>query len=98
MDKYGQVMGVAVAKLDLKASLDSFGVIPENTNFGIKANVVQNLLDSQGVNLVNEKRRLTEKSTIAKRITDGTYFLSCWMTYAQIKNMKTKKVMFENLQ
>ncbi len=30
-------------------------------------------------------------------IADGTYYLSCWMTMAQIDQMKSKKVIFQNL-
>ena len=47
----GNVVGVAVAKLDLKAALKNFGVIPENTNFGIKSSVVRTLLEGLGINL-----------------------------------------------
>ena len=91
LDDSGQVIGVAVAKLDLETSLESFGVVPENTNFGIKSNVLLNLLNSNGVQVPVEKNTSVTKSEIAKMITDGTYFLSCWMTSAQIERMKTKK-------
>ncbi len=30
-------------------------------------------------------------------IADGTYYLSCWMTMAKIDQMKSKKVIFQNL-
>ena len=98
LDDSGQVIGVAVAKLDLEVSLESFGVVPENTNFGIKSNVLLNLLNSNGVRVPVEKNTSVTKSEIANMITNGTYFLSCWMTSAQIERMKTKKVMFENLE
>lgn len=42
LDEMGNVVGVAVSKLDAKYMYDNFGTIPENTNFGIKANVVRN--------------------------------------------------------
>ena len=32
LDEFGNVVGVAVAKLDAKYMLDKFGIIPENTN------------------------------------------------------------------
>ena len=34
----------------------------------------------------------------AKKVTDGTLFLTCWMTYAQIEKLRTEKVMFKDLQ
>ena len=43
LDDKGNVIGVAVAKLDIKKILKDFGVIPEDTNFGVKTSVVKNL-------------------------------------------------------
>ena len=93
----GNVVGVAVAKLDLKKVLKNFGVIPENTNFGIKTNVVRSLLESNDVRLPSPNRRAIPKSKLGKMISDGTYYLSCWMTMAQIEKMKSRKVIFQNL-
>ena len=72
LDDSGQVIGVAVAKLDLKLTLESFGVIPENINFGIKSNVLLNLLNSHGVKVSSVKNKNVTKSKIAKMITEGT--------------------------
>lgn len=93
----GNVVGVAVAKLDLKKVLKNFGVIPENTNFGIKSNVVRSLLESNDVSLPSPNTKPISKSKLGKMITDGTYYLSCWMTMAQIEKMKSRKVIFQNL-
>jgi len=93
----GNVVGVAVAKLDLKKVLKNFGVIPENTNFGIKTNVVRSLLESNDVRLPSPNKRAISKSKLGKMISDGTYYLSCWMTMAQIEKMKSRKVIFQNL-
>ena len=38
------------------------------------------------------------RSDLGKQITDGTMFLSCRMTYAQIEKLKAQKVMFQDLQ
>ena len=35
IDMKGQVVGIAVAKLSIKKPLEDYGVIPENTNFGV---------------------------------------------------------------
>ena len=34
------------------------------------------------------------KSKLGKMITDGTYYISCWMTMAQIEKMVTNRVFF----
>ena len=93
----GNVVGVAVAKLDIKKVLKNYGVIPEDTNFGIKTNVVRSLLESNNINLPNPNRSKISKSKLGKMISDGTYYLSCWMTMAQIKKIRSRKVIFQNL-
>lgn len=97
LDEMGNVVGVAVSKLDAKYMYDNFGTIPENTNFGIKANVVRNVLDSNGVSSPSPRTDEITKSELGTRITGGTYYVSCMMTLAQIEVLRTKKVMFENL-
>ena len=97
LDEWGNVVGVAVSKLDAKYMYDNFGTIPENTNFGIKANVVRNVLDSNGVSSPSPSTNEITKSELGTRITGGTYYVSCLMTLAQIEVLRTKKVMFENL-
>jgi hypothetical protein len=93
----GNVVGVAVAKLDLAVALEEFGVIPEDTNFGIKTNVVRSLLESNNISLPDPNTKSISKSKLGKMITDGTYYLSCWMTYAQIETMRSRKVFFPTL-
>jgi len=97
IDEYGNIVGVAVAKLDAKYTLDNFGVIPENTNFGIKASAVKNLLEGNQVPLKAPTTELTSKRDLSRLATDGTVYLTCWMTSAQLEQMKSKKVMFGNL-
>ena len=98
LDDKGNVVGVAVAKLDYRNILKNFGVIPEDTNFGIKTNVVRNILESSGVSLSNASGSSISKSKLGKMISDGTYYLSCWMTMAQIEKLKSRKVIFQNLK
>ena len=98
LDANGNVVGVAVAKLDVKYALENFGAIPEDTNFGIKANVVESILDSNNVTRPVANKTPISKSELGRRIMDGTFYISCWMTLAQIENLKTKKVMFEDLK
>lgn len=98
VDDKGNVVGVAVSKLDVKYALENFGAIPENTNFGIKASVVDNLLASNGIAPNKPNVTAISKSKLGRSISNGTYYISCWMTVAQIEAMRTKKVMFDQLQ
>tara|TARA_Y100001970_G_C14205029_1_gene843470 strand:- start:572 stop:1954 length:1383 start_codon:yes stop_codon:yes gene_type:complete len=97
LDDRGNVVGVAVAKLDIKKVLKNYGVLPENTNFGIKTSVVRSILESSGVSLRSATRSSISKSTLGKIIAAGTYYLSCWMTMAHIEKIKSRKVIFQNL-
>ncbi|MDA1332312.1 MAG: trypsin-like peptidase domain-containing protein, partial [Proteobacteria bacterium] len=98
LDEFGNVIAVAVAKLDLKFAIDEHGVIPENTNFGIKSSVVRSILDSQRVNMIQEADSVVNKRQLSDQITKGTYYISCWMTSAQMQEMTEEKVMFENIE
>ena len=98
LDENGNVVGVAVAKLDLALAIEKYGVIPEGTNFGIKSSVLKNFLQSNSIDFKNPMKDKISRSELSKKITDGTLFLSCWMTYAQIEKFKTQKVMFRDLQ
>ena len=98
IDEYGNIVGVAVAKLDAKYTFDNFGVIPENTNFGIKASAARNLLEGNQVPLKTPNTDLISRRDISRLATDGTVYLTCWMTSAQLELMKSKKVMFEDLE
>ena len=93
----GNVVGVAVSKLDLEIMMEDYGVVPEGTNFGIKSNVVINFLESNNINLVDVNTKELSKERLGKTITDGTYYISCLMTMAQIEKMRERKVMFTNL-
>ena len=93
----GNVVAVAVAKLDLMETLESWGVIPENTNVGIKSSVVVNLLDSNNIRLKQPNAELMSTDRLGEMISNSTFYLSCWMTLAQIEELESKRVLFDNL-
>ena len=97
IDDNGNVIAVAVSKLDAKYMLENFGSIPENTNFGIKSSVVKSILDSNDVARPDANQSGISKTMLGKMISSGTYYISCWMTQAQIELLKSKKVLFEGL-
>ena len=98
IDEYGNIIAVAVAKLDMKKILKDYGVIPENTNFGIKTSAVRNLLQGNAVSTKPPNTGILSKQELSRIATDGTVFLSCWMTIAQIADMKSRKVLFTDLE
>jgi len=97
MNDKGNVIGVAVAKLDLDTIVEDYGVVPENVNFGVKANVVINIMESENIKLPKPYLKPMPMSELSEMITDGTYYLSCWMTMAQINKMRETKVIFKSL-
>ena len=94
IDDFGNVIAVAVSKLDMKKILEDYGVIPENTNFGVKASVVRNLMQGNAVPLKAPNTEAISKADLSRSATDGTVHLTCWMTMAQIQELKKRKVMF----
>ena len=96
-DERGNVVAVAVSKLDLKKVIEHFGTIAENTNFGIKANIVSNLLASNSITSGAPNTKAVSKSQLGKSVSNATYYLSCWMTMAQIQKMQSQKVIFSDL-
>ncbi len=97
VDEKGNVVGVAIAKLDIKKVLQDYGTLPENTNFGVKTSVVKSMLDSNNIDLPRPSRRTISKTDLGRLIDDGTFYLSCLMTQAQIKKLKSQKVLFKKL-
>ena len=53
--------------------------------------------ESNDVEIPSANQSEISKSKLGKMISSGTYYVSCWMTTAQIEKMKTKKVFFSNL-
>ena len=98
IDEYGNIIAVAVSKLDAKYMFDNFGIIPENTNFGVKASAVRNLMEGNGVSFKVANTEVPSRQELSRQATDGTVFLTCWMTMAQVEKLRSKKVMFEDLE
>ena len=89
--------GDGLAKLDLKVMLEEYEVVPEGTNFGIKSSVVRNILEANGVKPYKPLGNKVPLKDLGQHITDGALFLNFWITHAQIKKLKTEKVMFKSL-
>ena len=67
-------------------------------DFGHKFDTNETKQTNRAVQSVASANRSSiSKSQLGKMISNGTYYISCWMTMAQIEKMKTKKVFFSNL-
>ena len=96
LNEKGNVIGVAVSILDKIKTLKKFGSLSENTNFGIKANLVKSVLEISNVSSPEPNKTPISKTQLGNMISDGTYYLSCWMTKTQTEKMRSKKIIFPN--
>ena len=92
----GNIVAVAVAKLDLKKVMETYGVVPENTNFGIKSSALRNFLEGNNINVKSARSSQLSKAKLSQLINSGTVFLSCWMTMDQINELRGEKVFFRD--
>ena len=98
VDNNGNVVGVAVSKLDVKKVLKNYGVIPENVNFGVKVGTLKNLLESNNIRTERPNKRKISKTKLGDSLTKATVFLSCYMTMANVRKMRTQKALFPELE
>lgn len=94
VDNAGELVGVAVAKLDYKAIIKAFDTVPENTNFAIKSSVLINLLQSLGIQYAGGNGKVLDKRTIAKSVSENTVLLTCWNTREAVQQFSREKVFF----
>ena len=97
-DELGNVLGVAVSTLDIQYVLENYDAIPQNTNFGIKANIVSNMLASNGIVTNGAGNEVMSTNELAALATKATYYLSCWMTKEQVRQMSSSKVLFREIR
>ena len=55
------------------------------------------MLNSIEINLPQPNINKMSTRDLGKYISNSTYYLSCWMTTAQIQKLKSEKVIFKNL-
>ena len=79
LDEKGNAIAVAVAKLSISHVLKNYGVVPENTNFGVKVSAEKNLLNSNGIEYAAPNKDTISKQVMAQNATDATLYLTCWM-------------------
>lgn len=84
VNKKGNVVGVAVAKLDYKKVIEAFNTIPENTNFGVKSSTLNQFLNANKVTSSSPKGSEMSIRDIGEKIEKATVYLDCWMTADKI--------------
>ena len=90
----GDVVGVAVAKLDFKDAMESFGVIPENTNFGIKSSILKNFTSANSIKNSEDEPKEISTEVLGEKIQNATAYVGCWTAETKIAAMKTIKTVF----
>ena len=94
----GNVIGVAVAKLDYKQVIKDFGAIPEGTNFGIKSSTVHQFLSANNVSSISGGYRILSSQDIGDKIQKATVYLDCWMTTERIEELKSRRAFFADIE
>ncbi len=93
INKKGNVVGVAVANYGKKEGIESF-------NFGVKSSTLRAFANSNGINFTYPNTRDLTNAKLGEVITEGTVFIECHMTLANIKKIfseieKNKKAIYE---
>ena len=91
----GNVVGIAVAKLDTFVTLEAFGTVPEDTNFAVKSSIAKSMMDAH--NIVVEAPSEIEMSSrdLSRKIQNSTAYIGCIIDKQAIAKLKEQKVLFE---
>jgi len=57
---------------------------------------LKSFLEANGIKTIKPSTNAIARTELGKKITDGTLFLSCLITYAQIEELRAEKVMFSD--
>jgi S1-C subfamily serine protease len=98
INEYGHVIGVAVAKMDYKNSIEKFGAIPENINFSIKSSTLMNLIESEDVKISHAIEKEISKKEIGKNLTESTFLLACVAMEKSLDKVKSQKVSHQDIK
>ena len=79
IDKGGNVIGVAVAKIE-KEGVEGF-------NFGIKSSVLKSFSESNNLRLISASRSKMSQTQLTSLVTEGTVYIDCWLTISDIEKI-----------
>lgn len=91
LNEQGNVVGVTVAQLSKLKMIKESGVIPENTNFGIKSSTARAFVEANGVNLPRPNARPMARPEMAEAITKSTHLVGCWVSRAKARQIAADK-------
>ena len=57
---------------------------------------LKSFLEANGIKTIKPSTNAIARTELGKKITDGTLFLSCLITYAPIEELRAEKVMFSD--
>ena len=79
IDNRGNIVGVTVSSLNKEYFLESYGSIPENTNFGVKAETLRNFVKSSnaGIQLKAPSRFQAAKDELSKLLLNSSVKIMC---------------------
>lgn len=79
VDEYGNLIGVAVGKLNAVAIAEATGDIPQNVSFATNAERVRSLLDANGVRYdLADTGKPRSSADIADQLRRATVKVECW--------------------
>ena len=93
IDKGGNVIGVAVAKIQQE------GV--EGFNFGIKSSVLKSFTESNNLRLITASRSRISQNQLTDLVTEGTVYIDCWLTISDIEKLikqNSEKAIYSDYQ
>ncbi|MDA0960182.1 MAG: serine protease [Proteobacteria bacterium] len=85
----GNVIGIAVAKLDFKQVLKNFGTLPEDTNFAVKLSVLQSILSGLNIKVTESDKKKASSRELGKALTRSTVNLACYMNKEKLDELQT---------
>ena len=77
VNEKGNVVGIAVGKLNTQFFLSRYGSIPEGSNFGIKGTIAGNLLEANQVKVVPANQEKLQTSDLSNSLVQATINLRC---------------------
>ena len=92
VNSFGNVVGVVVSGLDSIKILKKTGDLPQNSNFGIRSEIVATLLKSSGLRSKIDNNNKMSREALSNLIQHATYLVRCYQLGSRIEaKNKAKK-------
>ncbi|MDA9174848.1 serine protease [Gammaproteobacteria bacterium] len=80
----GHLKGIAVSTADMQLIFEAYGAIPQNVNFGIKVDILKNILDANEIKYEVNTNSLWDyfmsdsQAEALRKVDKSTVYLECW--------------------